>query len=250
MGAGCSAPGAGCAGGDLRCCRRGRVPAGSPGMEGVLSPARGAGAAVEQAGAREPGLAAAQGAVLCSGHVGFAPCPAGGAAEGRGEWVPSPGRAPRGEGGLPAPARQGRSLCPLGRFPLWPVAVCGCRRGPGGPLPQPTPSRGQAGWCRTFWGAGAGAVGVRPRPRRHWCGAGPGPGGCWALWAQSDCPTSLPVQGRTDGRTEEPSHAGSCGAPRKKPGCLRRGRRSSGSVVWDQFILLLQLLSGLSLIHI
>ncbi|KAM6206092.1 uncharacterized protein WM294_003159 [Sarcoramphus papa] len=28
-----------------------------------------------------------------------------------------------------------------------------------------------------------------------------------------------------DGRTEDPSHAGSCGAPRKKPGCLRRGRR-------------------------
>ena len=46
MGAGCSAPGAGCAGGDLRCCRRGRVPAASPGMEGqagVLSPAGGAG---------------------------------------------------------------------------------------------------------------------------------------------------------------------------------------------------------------
>ena len=118
----------------------------------------------DRAGAREPGLAAAQGAVLCSGHDGFAPRPAGGVAEGRGEWVPSPGRAPRGEGEVPAPARQhrwvaagaggssarqGRSLCPLGRLPLWPVAVCGCRRGPGGSRGSaPHVWGGRSGRCR------------------------------------------------------------------------------------------------------
>ena len=287
------------------------------------------GAAVDRAGAREPGLAAARGAVLCSGHVGFAPCPAGGAAEGRGEWVPSPGRAPRAAFGGKEGSRhrQGSAGGSSARWAAacahWAGSPCGpwLFVGAGGglgvprfPSPQPTPSRG-----RTFGGAGAGAVGVRARCRRHWCGAGPSPGGCWllvcataaaaaaaaaavcgrvsarpwlspalpgrkgtllgsrprlslpsppvagarhrgaaaesagqsrpcpggsrvcrggsssgALWAQSDCPTSLPVQGRTDGRTEEPSHAGSCGAPRKKPGRLRRGRRCRLPRAWPR----------------
>lgn len=60
----------------------------------VTSPARGAGC-WDRAGTKEPGLARARGAVLCSGHFGFAPRPAGGAAEGRGGQMPSPGRGPR-----------------------------------------------------------------------------------------------------------------------------------------------------------
>lgn len=324
MGAGCSAPGAGCAGGDLRCCGRGRVPAGSPGMEGqagVLSPARGAGCR----GLPCPGSTRTERVRgsrawpqlrerFCARGTMALPLvlPAGWPRDGESGCRPPAGlpvgkersRHRQGSTGgslqVPVGAQHGRAAacahwagCPCG-----PWLFVGAGGGLGGP----------AGRRRTFGGAGAGAVGVRPRPRRHWCGAGPSPGGCWlllcataaaaaaavwgwaggvqpdpgsrplsrgergrrwapvpvspsppvagarhrgaaaqsagqsrpcpggsrvcrggsssgALWAQSDCPTSLPVQGRTDGWTEDPSHAGSCGAPRKKPGCLRPGRR-------------------------
>ena len=222
--------------------------------------------------------------------------------------MPSPGRAPRGEGEVPAPARQhrwvaagaggssarqGRSLCPLGRLPLWPVAVCGCRRGPGGSRGSvPHVWGGRSGRCRGPAQTTPALVRCRPQPRgllvvalchRCCCCVGLNPprfsqtlalarspgekgdvaglpspslpplpsrvhgtgeplpkapgraarareaaGFAGAAAARGLCGHSLTVPRLSlcrDGRTEEPSHAGSCGAPRKKPGCLRPGRR-------------------------
>lgn len=183
----------GCAGktqGDLRYRRRGQVPTGSLGREGQAGvighvPSCGSGvpgAAVPQghwgrARLTELGLARAQGVVLCSEvvlcleHFGFAPHPAGGAAEGGGGRVPFPGRAPGGKEGswcwqgsasglpqvlVPVP-RALRTVGPLrvhGRVPpvaggwLWVQGV------PQETLqflsPQPTLSQGQAGRCHAF----------------------------------------------------------------------------------------------------
>ena len=187
------------------------------------------GAAVERAGAREPGLAAARGAVLCSGHVGFAPCPAGGAAEGRGEWVPSPGRAPRGEGGLPAPARQRR----------WELGKAGPQPVPTGQVPPV--ARGCLWVQEGAWGApyrsppraGAKRVGAARfgGQERALSGSGPDPAGTGAVPAPAPgvaglCGHSLTVprlslcrDGQMDGR-RSPATPGAAEPPgRSRAAC-------------------------------
>lgn len=148
------------------------------------------------------------------------------------------GPDPAGTGAVPAPAPGVAGCCSVPPLLLL-LLLCGAEPPPVQPDPGSRPlSRGERGrrWAPVpvspsppvagarHRGAAAQSAGQsRPCPGgSRVCRGGSSSG---ALWAQSDCPTSLPVQGRTDGWTEDPSHAGSCGAPRKKPGCLRPGRR-------------------------
>lgn len=168
----------------------------------------------DQAGVREPGPAGAWGAVLCSGHAGFALGPAGGAAKGWGGWVPSPGRAPPGPlrgrrgpgtggavlvgrrgcrcmslgaGGSSAPRGQGLFAClggsPCGQWLL--VGAGGALGGPTVPVPAAHPKPGPGRSVPCVWGGGSGRCCgpaqtllalVRCQPWPVW--------GCWlSVWA-------------------------------------------------------------------
>lgn len=90
-----------------------------------------------------PGRSGCEGAVLCSGHVGFAPRPAG-----------------QGTGRVGAfGVKEGSRCTSLGLFNLDGCSPRGClwvQGGSGGgprfPFPQRTLSQGQAGWCCAFGG--------------------------------------------------------------------------------------------------
>lgn len=156
----------------------GWVPAGSLGMEGqvgVLSLAVGGesrglpcpGGCQDGAGARELGLARARGAVLCSGHVGFAPHPAG------------QGTGRVGVFGV----KEGSRCTSLGLFNLDGCSPHGCLLGARGlwggprfPFPQPTLSQGQAGWCCAFGGQEQVLLGSGPDPAGTGAVLAPAPG--------------------------------------------------------------------------